>query len=212
KDVKFDHARSRFALLGRHQAIACEDCHRTQIYKDTPLACDKCHADIVHRGRLGTTAQCQTCHNAETWKRWKYDHGRQAHYPLTGAHAKLVCETCHAIPGGALKLPVACVSCHADRVHQGRLGASPKCEACHDSSTWKRWRFDHGFKAHYPLTGAHARLECETCHAAKNPPNLKLPRDCATCHRRDDPHANNFGPVCDKCHTTSNWRQVNIRN
>ena len=208
----FNHNQTRFPLIGKHAAVACGGCHHTLIYKDTPLACASCHADKVHQGRLGLNPQCGDCHTPVGWSRWHFDHARQAHYPLTGAHARLKCETCHAVKGASLNLPIACEACHKDKTHQGRLGAEPKCGSCHDTGTWSHWRFDHGQRTGYPLTGAHLRLKCEACHSKPNPPSLKLGTDCASCHRKDDPHMGAFGRSCERCHTTADWRHVNIRN
>jgi hypothetical protein len=212
KGISFNHNQARFPLVGKHASTPCEECHRTQIYVDTPTACEKCHADTVHQGRLGATPQCGNCHTPGSWSRWRFDHAKQAHWALTGSHAALKCESCHAVRGASLSLPTACESCHKDRYHQGRLGAVAKCGSCHDASRWSHWRFDHGHATGYPLTGAHATLKCGACHSRPNPPNLKLPTQCVECHRRDDPHLSSFGPTCERCHTTSNWRQVTIRN
>lgn len=212
KDITFNHNFSKFPLTGKHAAVACEECHRTPLYRDTPLACEKCHADVVHRGRLGNGPRCASCHATTAWRDSRYDHAREAHFPLVGEHAGILCEACHSKPGGSLKLPTACEACHKDRYHQGRLGAAARCGNCHDSRSWAHSRFDHGRQAGYPLTGAHARLKCESCHATPNPVSLKLPSECGSCHRKDDPHMGSFGSACGRCHNTSSWRQVNIRN
>lgn len=211
KNITFDHNRTRFPLIGQHTTVPCEDCHSTSNYKDAPLACEKCHPDGYHQGRLGVNALCGNCHNPFAWNKWKFDHTRQTSYPLTGAHQRLKCESCHSNKNAAsLKLPVTCESCHKD-YHQGHLGARPKCESCHDTSAWSHWRFDHGRQAGYPLIGAHARLKCESCHSEKNAASLKIASDCAGCHRKDDPHMGSFGRSCDKCHSPATWRKVDIR-
>lgn len=212
KNINFDHNRTRFQLIGEHASVVCEDCHGSPSYKDAPLACEKCHRDSYHQGRLGVIAQCGSCHNPFAWNKWKFDHARQTSYPLTGAHQRLKCESCHSTKNVAtLKLPVSCESCHKDN-HQGRLGAQPKCASCHDTSAWSHWRFDHARQAGYPLVGAHARLKCESCHSEKNAASLKIASDCASCHRKDDSHGGSFGLSCERCHNPVSWRRVDIRN
>jgi hypothetical protein len=212
KGVTFNHNLAKFRLAGKHASVPCEECHRTELYRDTPIACEKCHADVIHQGRLGAIPQCGTCHTPNDWSRWRYDHARQAHFPLTGVHARVKCEACHTTSGASLKLPPACESCHKDSYHQTRLGSPAKCGQCHDASAWSHWRFDHDARTGYALTGAHARIKCESCHAAPNPVSLKAPKDCVSCHRKDDPHLSAFGSACERCHVTASWRQLSIRN
>jgi len=211
--IHFDHNQSSFALHGRHIAAPCVDCHKTPAYKATPQACQQCHDDIRHKGRLGAQPRCGTCHNAESWRGATFDHAKQAHYPLTGGHAKLLCESCHkeANPP-SLKLPTACASCHKDDQHKGRLGAAPKCETCHDTSGWSHWRFDHARQTKFPLVGAHESVACETCHKTPSPPSLKLSMECFSCHRKQDAHNGAFGRFCERCHTPTGWRNVKITN
>jgi hypothetical protein len=213
KKIKFDHNQTHFPLLGKHASVPCAECHRTPTFKDTPKACEACHKDTVHQGRLGANPKCGACHGADSWRRWHFDHAQQAHYPLTGGHRNLKCESCHAVKNPTtLKLATACEKCHKDTVHQGRLGSVPRCEACHDTSSWAHWRFDHARQAKYPLIGSHARLKCESCHAVRDPPTLKLGGDCYTCHRKDDTHNGVYGRSCERCHNPTSWRKVDIRN
>lgn len=212
KNIIFDHSQTRFPLIGQHAAVPCEGCHRSPTYKDAPLACESCHKDSYHQGRLGVNAKCGDCHNAYAWSKWTFDHTRQTRYPLTGAHLRLKCESCHSTRNATnLRLPMTCESCHKD-YHQGFLGAQPKCATCHDTSAWSHWRFDHGRQAGYPLIGAHARLKCESCHTTRNAQSLKIASDCASCHRREDAHMGQFGRACERCHNAVSWRKVDIRN
>jgi hypothetical protein len=115
--------------------VPCEECHRSQTYKSEPLACEKCHKDF-HQAKLGV--RCSDCHNPNGWARWRFDHGRQTKYPLTGAHEKLVCEGCHNVKSPPnLKLATDCYSCHrrAD-VHTGTFGRN--CERCHVTVNWRK--------------------------------------------------------------------------
>jgi len=133
KNLTFDHELTRFPLIGLHAPVACEECHRTPVYKDTPTACEKCHKDF-HQGRLGSG--CGSCHNPNGWARWRFDHARQTKFPLTGAHEKIVCEACHKTKSSSLKLATNCIGCHMSAdVHRGAFGQD--CERCHVATGWR---------------------------------------------------------------------------
>ena len=133
--VAFDHDVTRFPLVGLHRGIACEECHKTSRYKDTPAACVSCHKDSHHEGRLGS--QCELCHTPNGWTRWRFDHAKQTHFPLTGAHDGLECHACHATKAATrVELPTSCVSCHrADDAHSGSFGTL--CEHCHNTTSFR---------------------------------------------------------------------------
>lgn len=64
KNSAFDHARTNFALTGKHKRVACETCH-TRSLIDTPRECGACHRkDDVHRGRRPA---CANCHTTNRW-------------------------------------------------------------------------------------------------------------------------------------------------
>lgn len=137
EDVRFDHDLARFPLLGKHDALVCEDCHATPAFHDASEQCSDCHAeDDVHEGRLGE--ECATCHNPNAWLAWTFDHDTQTAFALTGAHTGLDCRACHREPiraDGRIALDTACVSCHrSDDPHDGEFGA--ECAACHTTETF----------------------------------------------------------------------------
>ena len=133
--TSFDHDVTRFPLIGHHSVVPCEECHRSQRFKGTPLACESCHRDRHHEGRLGPN--CALCHNPNGWKSWRFDHDAQTRYPLTGAHRGLDCQTCHVTKNVAKPtLPTECVACHRkDDAHHGSFG--PSCERCHTTTSFK---------------------------------------------------------------------------
>lgn len=134
--VAFDHDVTRFPLVGLHKAVACEDCHTSERYKETPQACAACHKDAHHEGRLGD--QCALCHTPNGWTRWHFDHARQTRFALTGAHDGLDCHACHKAKGAARpRLSTTCIGCHAaDDAHSGSFGIA--CEQCHDTTSFKK--------------------------------------------------------------------------
>jgi len=130
KKVKFDHALTKFPLLGVHASLACESCHLTASYKDANPNCVSCHKeDDKHKKTLGPV--CQTCHNASDWKAWVFDHDKQTDFKLTGAHKGIVCSACHRKPvEKKIELLATCHNCHSvDDIHEGNYGRF--CDRCH---------------------------------------------------------------------------------
>jgi hypothetical protein len=204
RKAEFDHARTGFALDGKHAQVTCVACHAGERYKGTPRDCAGCHVlDDAHKGRFGS--RCEECHAATGWKALHFDHARDAHFPLTGAHARVSCEGCHRGVLHQEKLGSDCLSCHrADDVHEGRNGA--RCESCHQTTAWKPARFDHDRNTDFPLHGAHRALACEACHTGPAQ-ERKLGRTCGECHGSNDPHRGQLGSDCARCHSEDHWRE-----
>lgn len=202
----FNHARTGFALVGRHAAARCEACHVAGVSAPLPRDCNGCHSkDDVHKGRNG--AACADCHVATAWASITFDH-RATKFPLLGKHASATCESCHTRPIKEWKPPLACNGCHVkDDKHKGILG--PNCKDCHVETSWAKVRFEHERDAKFALNGKHARAECAACH--REPTAVKSPPvSCAGCHREDDPHKRQLGDGCGQCHNESNWKE-NVR-
>ncbi len=199
KPAKFDHNLADFKLEGEHTEVKCEECHSNGQYQDTPQACYACHQeDDEHNGAYGT--QCETCHTPSSWEEFTFDHNLSV-FPLTGAHVDAKCEQCHA--NQVFKGTSAdCYACHQnDDEHQGRFGTL--CNACHSTEAWKPATFDHS-RSNFPLTGAHTRVLCESCH--KNGQFQGTPTFCAGCHGNPAFHAGLFtGQACSDCHNVNTW-------
>lgn len=129
-------------------------------------------------------------------------------FPLIGAHNQLGtdCASCH-IGGVFAGLPAECIDCHQqdfDEVEEPshiEQEFSQDCTECHSNDAWEPATFDHNL-TDFPLTGAHSRTDCASCHIAEVFANL--PSTCIDCHQKDEP-TNHFGPACVECHTTSAW-------
>jgi hypothetical protein len=198
----FDHSTvTTFELLGSHAALACTQCHSSNVTTALPTDCLGCHAPDPHAGQLGE--DCADCHAQVSWTEdLLFDHGLSA-FPLIGAHATLDCATCHATPAFH-DAAQACVDCHVqDDVHASNFGAD--CANCHNPVAWQRWTFDHALVAKFQLTGAHTDLACATCHNQPLEAMAASTATCATCHRHDDPHNGTFGTACGACHTTEEF-------
>lgn len=142
QQTRFDHAKARFALTGRHLTATCKSCHDTSRYRDAARDCIGCHrSDDRHKASLGTA--CESCHNTRDWRLWTFDHGRRTRFALDGAHQPLACVACHSRPAPAGKAiaPVGdtCIACHQrDDKHDGAFGA--RCDQCHVTSNWRQVR------------------------------------------------------------------------
>ena len=202
----FDHkGQTGFALDGLHAPLDCKLCHKTRSFLGLTTACASCHKD-AHNGALG--AACQTCHpTSVAFKstRKSFDHS-VTKYPLTGAHAKTPCESCHKTKGEyRIARFAACDDCHKNP-HQPPLGT---CSTCHVTASFKTLvegqKFDHA-KTAYPLRGRHASVACQTCHV-KPAARVKLKyARCADCHH--DAHKGVFPATedCASCHTETGFK------
>ena len=234
---KFDHTRTGYPLEGKHATLRCSQCHNaTRIQPEArpairmkdlnrtflglSRACISCHQDF-HQGQL--SHECQTCHNSTDWKDVSRFNHAKTRYPLTGEHARMACEKCHAVPvpGQSAKYKgisfSTCASCHADPHH----GAFQKdCGSCHSTAGWKQLstagvsaQFDHD-KTDYPLRGKHRAVACAACHRGENFKARLAHALCSDCHR-PDPHSGQFakrkdGGKCESCHTVEGFKPASF--
>lgn len=132
KPAKFDHNLAAFKLDGAHAAVACEECHRDNIFKGTPTACAGCHADpAFHLGLFGT--ECASCHTTNAWSPATFT--GQHTFPLNhGEGGTVSCVTCHPSSFTAY----TCYGCHehnqfevqAKHIEEG-IRNFENCMACH---------------------------------------------------------------------------------
>lgn len=132
--VTFDHDRTNFKLIGKHQNADCQKCHmptvdakgkRTFIFKGAAQVCSGCHED-VHQGQFrhlmpsgAETIDCTLCHDQQKWAPVRFDHRQNARFPLEGAHVNVSCSACHKkeIVGGRecvryRPISYRCEDCH----------------------------------------------------------------------------------------------------
>jgi len=211
---RFDHAKTKFPLLGKHVEVRCDQCHAGGDFRK-PVAfqkCSDCHQD-AHQGQFVKRAdkgECSSCHNVNGFKPALFgikEHAASA-YPLQGKHASVRCEQCHVPAGRATvyKLKFAnCTDCHKDE-HQGQFARAPyfnQCQQCHDLNGYRPSTFTlaRHQQTRFPLNGGHVATPCNQCHQSKadftRTAGLKPAvmyrfedRSCAVCHQ--DPHQGQF--------------------
>jgi hypothetical protein len=209
--VEFDHSKTKFPLLGKHEAVACAKCHRHADF-GAPVAhakCADCHTPDPHRGQFNgrkSGGECAECHNEKGFTPSLFTVALHAgtQYPLEGQHAKVACAKCH-LPKGVDTLfkikDTQCAACHAD-VHKGQFSGPPhnnRCEDCHNVRSFHSVKFTPAQheQTRFPLMGAHIAVPCVECHKAEGGGGSAEPvryrfedRSCTACHQ--DPHEGQF--------------------
>lgn len=221
---KFDHSQYGYELEGAHQSAPCLLCHLTLEFSSVAgTTCADCHQD-VHAGELGN--DCERCHSTRSFIDRTDDvrSHRMTRFPLTGAHATVDCESCHAGGGGAAmrfaNTPVDCAGCHLETYRATRnpdhvaAGFPTDCAQCHSPFGFGASQFDHAVTG-FPLTGAHRTMDCQSCHAGFQFTGTSS--ECFQCHQADfqaasDPNhvAGGFSTECQRCHTTSAWEPASF--
>ncbi|MCB1043674.1 MAG: hypothetical protein KDC35_12070 [Acidobacteria bacterium] len=93
----FDHAVTRFPLVGAHNDVDCKACHLptvagAMVFQTIDDTCDSCHDD-PHRNQFARS--CNACHESTQWQTLRFFHDRDSRFPLEGAHANIDCDQCH---------------------------------------------------------------------------------------------------------------------
>jgi len=202
------HASSRFALTGGHEATPCGSCHTKEPPRlDWQLekqACSDCHQN-PHGSQFDEQLRaggCGACHTSRAWDLPNIAHDS---WPLTGAHQAARCDQCHTPSeadrkaGAGLSYrdaPRDCEGCHDD-VHLGQFRLTEpqrQCADCHGATRFTLPEFDHRASTGYTLEGKHASVACRACHvptelsSGERTALWRLPyRGCKDCHK--NPHA-----------------------
>lgn len=208
KQTRFDHAKTRFVLLGKHVKTECNACHKSINYKEAPKDCYSCHLkQDKHEGQEGRN--CEQCHVESDWKTVpRFDHGL-VRFPLLGKHAKVECKDCHKT-ARFKDAQRACLACHLkDDKHKKTLGVA--CEPCHNARTWKAWDFDHDKRSQYALDGKHKDVACAACHTKPMAGKVTAETRCYSCHAKNDVHDGSYGRRCEQCHVTTSFKTIRSR-
>lgn len=220
-NAQFDHALfAHWPLTGKHAAVTCAQCHTNNNYVSTPTDCYSCHkadfgsATNPNHVSSGFPTDCSLCHTTAGWTPSSFNHATV--FPLTGAHATVACAQCHT-NNNYTSLPKDCYTCHvkdftgSTNPSHVQLNLPHTCDTCHTTTDWNNAKFDHTLYANYPLTGAHATLQCTQCHKNNNYTNMSVA--CVSCHQADFNGATNpnhvksgFPTDCSVCHNTTAWQ------
>jgi mRNA-degrading endonuclease YafQ of YafQ-DinJ toxin-antitoxin module len=215
----FDHNQTGFPLTGVHITTECQSCHVNGNYQLVFADCYQCHqSDYAVPQEPNHVAgnfshDCQPCHTTTSWSPSTFDHNTTP-FPLTGAHATVVCSNCH-VNNQYVGLGTACYDCHADDFNSASNpnhlagGFTTDCTQCHSTTGWSPALFDHA-QTGFPLTGAHVTTQCQSCHVNGN--YQLVYTDCYQCHQSDfdavvSPNhvSANFSHDCTPCHSTTAW-------
>jgi hypothetical protein len=234
KPAKFDHSFCTCRFPGKHKTVSCLSCHAEFRFTSTPTLCSGCHEKERKHDPLG---ECSLCHSALSWKDNTFDHNERSKFALTGSHLEVDCNRCHKELKGTKvqfrEAPEDCKGCHAEDGQEahGDFGA---CEKCHTTEAFEKPTFDHASTG-FPITGKHAELGCQKCHAEKvrgfGKPRAEIRSEgrevllasvgwtavlasqhaaeskATQCgHCHEDPHRGTAGGKgCETCHSTDAW-------
>jgi hypothetical protein len=224
-EMRRNHDTTRLPLVGAHERLDCDACHREPPGSDfaaTPTDCYACHAadyaatTTPPHAASGFSTDCIACHGvfAASWGHGDFRHS--ASFPLTGAHRTITCVACHA--SGYTGTPTECVACHqadydgtTDPAHAA-AGFPTDCAACHNTNAWTPSNWNHD--ALFPInSGRHegAWNTCADCHTV--PANYAV-FECIFCHEHSssatDGHHDDvsgyqyLSAACYECHPRGN--------
>lgn len=209
---RYPHQLSGY-FLDAHQFKAendpfmCSDCHGSDVTTFDVNTCSTCHGQMdpaftsAHGAVYGSS--CLGCHDGIDSLGGKFTHDAFA-FKLTGKHAAVTCERCHANARALIDFKAVaqdCFSCHGKNdPHGGALGND--CASCHSPEGWRPANFDHS-RTGFPLTDAHAAGTCGDCHRDLSFQGATA--DCFSCHAQDDRHQGQLGTDCAACHRPTTW-------
>jgi hypothetical protein len=218
----FDHNKTIFPLLGKHNQVECSTCHKTNLTaKLKHQNCSDCHSDY-HKTEFANhknKGECSVCHTVEgfTPSLFTLEEHQKTKFPLTGKHLALPCSNCH------LKNEIwtfdkqgnNCIDCH-ENIHKTELKEkyliNNNCALCHGVEGWNIVTFEHKLTG-FELLGRHAAKKCVDCHVKQDYDGKKIvfesvDKKCEGCHK--DIHIGQFSEngvtVCEKCHSFDNWK------
>lgn len=223
KMKEFNHDRTDFKLIDKHELVECKDCHKTKLTDPVKHNnCTDCHDDY-HKGQLkqqNVIQDCDNCHSTKGFTESSYTIERhdKTEFPLKGAHLATPCFVCHKDKDEwAFKsIGINCSDCH-ENIHENFIDKKyypeENCENCHTVNIWSEINFDHSL-TNYELKGKHKKQTCRSCHFETKSDNTftqkfqGIKSNCLECH--EDEHQKQFeieGKTdCLQCHTNNNWK------
>ena len=218
----FDHSKTNFPLIGKHNSVSCNKCHTSPSgYKMKFGLCTDCHTDY-HRAQFvvgDKTQNCADCHSEYGFKpsSFSLERHNKTKFVITGAHLATPCEYCHYQQNNwTFKgIGIACIACH-ENIHKNELKnefiPENNCAFCHQTEDWITINFDHK-KTDFPLLGKHSSISCGSCHRKNENDKSSvifssIKKECESCHK--DIHFGQFQVEgisdCGSCHAFENWK------
>lgn len=210
KITNFDHKVTGFELKGRHRALNCVECHKTNKgkhetksfdFKGLNKNCTSCHEDYhgffkqVSQVGKGPLAQCLRCHNEEDWKfSIAFEHNRDTKYPIDGKHIGLSCFKCHKPNPSLPKMtPPA-------RIYHFKELAVKSCETCHKNPHPRDFLQRFG------------NAKCESCHTTAGWGQLAKMNQFFNHDKTRFPLTGDHKNVkCDSCHKVEGKSQYKFK-
>ncbi|MCE4563222.1 cytochrome C [Maribellus sp. CM-23] len=225
--IGFDHSKTKFQLVGKHQTVDCAKCHVKEVRNGKNFQqfagvkfdnCTSCHED-VHKNKFGN--DCRKCHNEFSFTQAKTATGfnhNLTDFPLEGKHVVVNCKKCHTSGSYTRTLKFKrCTDCHSD-YHEKQFQkneVSPDCSACHSVNGFSPASFsiERHNQSGFKLEGAHLATPCLACHKTGEKWNFKLPNQrCVNCHENVHKNAlpEKYMPdsECRSCHSVDNWKLI----
>jgi len=194
----FDHPHCDYRLSGRHDSLACMECHQDKLGRTFSLAQFPDHRRT--HTFLGLTQNCLACHvDVHAWPSEKAClecHDQTVFSPssgfrhdkvfvLEGVHAGTDCAGCHAVPTADSKERSAAKETAGSLAFHKTTGKT--CQQCHPDPHHTRWD-----------------MECQACHLGRDAQWREGTRGVSV-----DTHKPTGFPLtgghlavsCDKCHS-----------
>lgn len=224
----FEHSKTKFPLVGKHQKVDCAKCHETkqlngkkyQQFAGVEFAnCTSCHKD-VHQNKFGN--DCRKCHNEFSFTQVKslgnFNH-TQTDFPLLGKHQSLDCKKCHTGSYTKAVKHNRCTDCHKD-YHENQFqknGIFPDCNECHSvrGFTSSSFTIEKHNQSGFVLEGSHLATPCFACHKTQEKWNFKInEKRCVDCHENIHKNvlAEKYMPKsdCKSCHNVEQWKEISF--
>ncbi len=223
---KFNHDKTDFPLIGKHESVSCNNCHNKSLNRtlDT-YKCTDCHDDY-HKGELivgNEVINCSDCHNEFGFRpsSFSLEKHNESKFQLKGAHIATPCQSCHLKENKWTfrKIGTTCADCH-ENIHGESLKTeflpNGNCEECHNIERWNTTSFDHD-RTKFKVENKHSQLTCIACHRKEDDGSgkllfNKLKGECVSCH--NDFHRGQFAEYgetgCIKCHSPESWKADNF--
>jgi hypothetical protein len=224
--VKFNHASTKFPLLGSHQKVDCEKCHKIEVREGKKFQifngiqfnnCTSCHKD-VHDNKFGQN--CSQCHSETSFHNIKgnknFDHNKTG-FKLEGKHATVNCQLCHKTSISDPLKHDKCNDCHLDyhKSQFAKAGKTPDCSECHTVKGFSpsNYTIEKHNQSKFALQGSHIATPCFECHKkSENWSFRQIGQTCVDCHKNihKGSISQKYYPNenCNNCHIVNSWNEV----